>query len=43
MREWLEREPLLAPSVYALPEAGSALQALAQGQTQGKVVLQMRS
>ena len=42
VREWLEREALLEPSIYAFPEASHAMQALAQGQTHGKVVLQVQ-
>ena len=43
VREWLEREELLTPSVYALSDAAQALQALAQGQTSGKVVLRVQA
>lgn len=41
--EWLQRERLLTPTVYPLKEAARALQTLAQGDTIGKVVLQVRS
>jgi NADPH2:quinone reductase len=41
VKDWLEHEPLLEPSVYAFPKAADALQALAQGSTQGKVVLRI--
>jgi NADPH:quinone reductase len=39
VREWLEQQPLLEPSVYALSRAAEAMRALSQGSTQGKVVL----
>lgn len=39
VRAWLEEEPLLEPSVYALSQASEAMRALAQGATRGKVVL----
>lgn len=39
VREWLEREELLEPSVYALADAGQATRALELGNTIGKVVL----
>jgi NADPH2:quinone reductase len=42
VREWLEQEALLEPSVYAFAEAAQALRALAQGNTQGKVVLHIQ-
>ena len=41
VRRWMEEEPLLDPAVYTLPQASEALQALAGGSTQGKVVLQV--
>jgi NADPH2:quinone reductase len=41
--DWLQREPLLTPMVYPLAEAAQALQALARGDTVGKVVLQVQS
>jgi NADPH:quinone reductase len=39
VREWLEREELLEPTVYALEQAAEAERALEQGTTSGKVVL----
>jgi NADPH2:quinone reductase len=39
VREWLESETLLEPSVYPLEEAARATRALEQGETTGKVVL----
>jgi NADPH2:quinone reductase len=39
VREWLESEALLEPSIYPLEEAASATRALEQGETSGKVVL----
>ena len=41
VREWLERETLLTPCVYDLTDAAKALQALAHGETIGKVVLKV--
>lgn len=41
--QWMEEEPLLDPSVYTLSQASEALQALAGGSTQGKVVLQVNN
>ena len=41
VREWLEREPLLEPSVFALADAAAASRALEHGETSGKVVLEV--
>ena len=41
--DWLQREPLLTPTVYPLDEAPHALQMFARGDTIGKVVLQVGS
>ena len=43
VREWLEQEPLLTPTVYPLSDAAQALQTLARGDSIGKVVLQVHS
>lgn len=43
VRDWLASEPLLTPCVYDLTDAAKALQALAHGETMGKVVLQVHS
>lgn len=39
VREWLEHEALLEPSIFPLDQAASATRALELGQTSGKVVL----
>jgi NADPH:quinone reductase len=39
--DWLEREPLIEPSVYALADAASATRAMERGDTSGKVVFQV--
>ncbi|HET8934591.1 MAG TPA: zinc-binding alcohol dehydrogenase family protein [Polyangiales bacterium] len=41
VQDWLMHEPLLEPSIYSFSDAPAALQALAQGSTHGKVVLQI--
>jgi NADPH:quinone reductase len=41
VREWLEKEPLLEPSVFALDQAAAATRALESGDTIGKVVLKV--
>jgi NADPH2:quinone reductase len=39
VRQWLESEELLEPTVYALDQAAAAERALEEGRTTGKVVL----
>ena len=41
--DWLQRESLLTPTEYPLADAATALQALARGDTIGKVVLKVQS
>jgi NADPH2:quinone reductase len=41
VKEWMEREPLIEPSVYPLAEAAAATRALERGETSGKVVLKV--
>jgi NADPH2:quinone reductase len=41
VREWLEREPLLQPTVYKLGEAAHATSLMEQGVTSGKVVFEL--
>jgi len=41
VREWLEREPLLQPTVYKLEEAAHATGLMEQGVTSGKVVFEL--
>jgi NADPH2:quinone reductase len=41
VREWLEREPLIEPTVFGLADAAAASRALEQGETTGKIVLEV--
>jgi NADPH:quinone reductase len=41
VRDWLERETLIEPSVYPLEHAAEATRALERGDTVGKVVLKV--
>jgi len=41
VREWLETEPLLQPTIYKLEQAAEASRKLEQGETSGKVVFEI--
>ena len=41
IREWLETEELIQPTVYPLERAAEAERAMEQGLTSGKVVLKV--
>jgi NADPH:quinone reductase len=41
VRDWLEREPLLEPSIYPLSDASKATSAMERGETMGKVVFEL--